>query len=79
VALTFLTQHLIEGLGGPLPREVLDMYPNVLLIKHDGEVNAQDNREIRKAVEAMEMKQLIVASVTTDVRCCLLTSSSSSS
>jgi hypothetical protein len=44
------------------------MYPDAPLIKRNGEVNAWDNADFRKAVEATGKKQLIVAGITTDVR-----------
>jgi nicotinamidase-related amidase len=43
------------------------MHPNAPLIKRNGEVNAWDNADFRKAVEATGKKQLIIAGITTDV------------
>lgn len=51
------------GPNGPLPKEILDMYPNrteVPLVMRQGEVNAWDNEEFRKAVEATGKKQIIL-------------------
>lgn len=55
------------GPNGPLPKEILEMYPDAPLIKRNGEVNAWDNPDFRKAVEATGKKQLIIAGITTDV------------
>jgi nicotinamidase-related amidase len=55
------------GPNGPLPGEILKMYPNAPLIKRQGEVNAWDNPEIRAAIRATGKKQIIVAGIVTDV------------
>jgi len=55
------------GPNGPLPKEILEMYPNSTLIKRQGEVDAWDNADFRAAVEATGKKQVIVAGITTDV------------
>ncbi|KAH8827263.1 Isochorismatase-like protein [Flagelloscypha sp. PMI_526] len=55
------------GPNGPLPKEIIDMYPNVTIVKRQGEVNAWDNSDFRKAVEATGKKQIIIAGITTDV------------
>lgn len=56
-----------QGPNGPLPRDILDMYPNAPLVKRNGEVNAWDNADFRAAIEATGKKQIIVAGITTDV------------
>jgi isochorismate hydrolase len=43
------------------------MYKDAPLIKRNGEVNAWDNADFRKAVQATGKKQIIVAGITTDV------------
>ena len=43
------------------------MWPNAPYIRRNGEVNAWDNAEFRKAVEATGKKQIIIAGITTDV------------
>jgi hypothetical protein len=43
------------------------MYTDAPLIKRNGEVNAWDNADFRKAVQATGKKQIIVAGITTDV------------
>ncbi|CZT17139.1 probable ycaC, hydrolase of unknown specificity [Ramularia collo-cygni] len=58
---------LFEGPNGPLPRAILEMYPNAPLIQRQGEVDAWDNAEFRAAVEATGKKQIIVAGIVTDV------------
>lgn len=58
------------GPNGPLPKEILDMYPNrteVPLIARQGEVNAWDNEEFREAIRATGKKQIIVGGIVTDV------------
>jgi nicotinamidase-related amidase len=55
------------GPNGPLPAEILKMYPNMPLIKRNGEVNAWDNPEFRAAIRATGKKQIIVAGIVTDV------------
>lgn len=62
-----MTTSAETGPNGPLPKEILDMYPDAPLIKRQGEVDAWDNAEFRAAVEATGRKQVIVAGVTTDV------------
>ena len=55
------------GPNGPLPREITDMHPNAPYIKRNGEVNAWDNEDFRKAVRAAGKAQIIIAGITTDV------------
>ena len=55
------------GPNGPLPAEVIAMHPDAPLIKRQGEVNAWDNADFCRAVEATEKKQVILAGITTDV------------
>ncbi|KAB2576434.1 putative isochorismatase hydrolase protein [Lasiodiplodia theobromae] len=62
-----MTTSAETGPNGPLPKEILEMYPDAPLIKRQGEVDAWDNAEFRAAVEATGRKQIIVAGVTTDV------------
>jgi hypothetical protein len=38
-----MTTSAETGPNGPLPREILDMYPDASLIKRNGEVDAWDN------------------------------------
>ncbi|KAI3332671.1 Isochorismatase-like protein [Ustulina deusta] len=55
------------GPNGPLPNEFLESYPNVSVVKRQGEVNAWDNEEFRAAVKATNKSQMIVAGIVTDV------------
>ncbi|KAH9475694.1 putative hydrolase YcaC [Psilocybe cubensis] len=64
---TVLTTSAETGPNGPLPKEILDMHPNAPLIKRNGEVDAWDNEDFRKAVKATGKKQVIIAGITTDV------------
>jgi hypothetical protein len=56
-----------QGPNGPLPKAILEMYPEAPLIKRQGEVDAWDNPEFREAIEATGKKQVIMAGITTDV------------
>ncbi|KAJ8099567.1 Isochorismatase-like protein [Lipomyces tetrasporus] len=62
-----LTTSAQQGPNGPLPKEILEMYPDAPLIERQGEVDAWDNAEFRKAVRAAGKSQIIVAGITTDV------------
>lgn len=62
-----MTTSAQSGPNGPLPRAILEMYPNAPLIQRQGEVDAWDNAEFRAAVEATGKKQIIVAGIVTDV------------
>ncbi|KAF5349224.1 hypothetical protein D9756_009489 [Leucocoprinus leucothites] len=64
---TILTSSAENGPNGPLPKEILEMYPDAPFIKRNGEVNAWDNADFRKAVEATGKKQIIIAGIVTDV------------
>lgn len=48
------------------------MHPDAPYIKRQGEVDAWDNADFRKAVEATGKKQIILAGITTDVSPCIL-------
>ncbi|KAF2197730.1 isochorismatase hydrolase-like protein, partial [Delitschia confertaspora ATCC 74209] len=62
-----MTSSSEAGPNGPLPKEILEMYPNAPLIKRQGEVNAWDNPDFRAAIKATNKTQIIVAGITTDV------------
>lgn len=55
------------GPNGPLPKEILSMYPSAPLIKRQGEVNAWDNADFRAAIKATNKTQIILAGIVTDV------------
>ncbi|KAJ4985089.1 isochorismatase [Stagonosporopsis vannaccii] len=62
-----MTTSADTGPNGPLPREILQMYPDAPLVRRQGEVNAWDNPDFRAAVKATGKRQIIVAGITTDV------------
>jgi nicotinamidase-related amidase len=62
-----MTTSSQQGPNGPLPKEILEMYPDAPLVQRQGEVDAWDNAEFRKAVKATGKKQIIVAGIVTDV------------
>ncbi|RPD70209.1 Isochorismatase hydrolase [Lentinus tigrinus ALCF2SS1-7] len=64
---TILTTSAEHGPNGPLPQEIIDMHPSAPFIRRNGEVNAWDNPDFRKAVQATGKKQVILAGITTDV------------
>ncbi|KAI1298855.1 Isochorismatase-like protein [Xylaria venustula] len=55
------------GPNGPLPNEFLELYPDVNVVRRQGEVNAWDNEDFQKAVKATGKSQIIVAGIVTDV------------
>ncbi|CAG5181642.1 uncharacterized protein ALTATR162_LOCUS9786 [Alternaria atra] len=56
-----------QGPNGPLPKEMLEMYPDAPLIRRQGEVNAWDNKDFKAAIRAANKTQIIVGGITTDV------------
>ncbi|VDC01521.1 unnamed protein product [Peniophora sp. CBMAI 1063] len=64
---TVITSSEDTGTNGPIPPEVIAMHPTAPFVKREGEVNAWDNADFRKAVEATGRKQVIIAGITTDV------------
>lgn len=62
-----MTTSAQSGPNGPLPRAILEMYPDAPLIQRQGEVDAWDNAEFRAAIEATGKRQIIVAGIVTDV------------
>ncbi|KAL4970642.1 putative isochorismatase family hydrolase [Aspergillus stella-maris] len=62
-----MTSSSDEGPNGQILKEILEMYPDVKLIRRQGEVNAWDNEEFRRAVEETGRKQLIVGGIVTEV------------
>jgi hypothetical protein len=62
-----LTTSAETGPNGPLPKEILEMYPTSPLIKRQGEVDAWDNSDFRAAIRATGRSQVIVGGITTDV------------
>lgn len=68
--LVVLTDSACPGPNGPLPREILDMYPDAPLIKREGEVDAWDNEEFRAAIKATGKTQVILAGIVTEACKC---------
>lgn len=64
---TVLSTSLESGPNGPLMSYITDNLPNAPKIERPGEINAWDNPDFVKAVEATGKKQLIIAGVVTDV------------
>ncbi|KAH7014571.1 isochorismatase [Microdochium trichocladiopsis] len=64
VVMTTSVQH---GPNGPLPNDMVAMFPDAVVIERPGEINAWDNAEFRAAVEATGRKQIIIAGIMTDV------------
>jgi len=62
-----LSASFADGPNGPLLAELTCMFPDVAPIYRPGEINAWDNPDVVRAVEATGRKQLIIAAVTTDV------------
>ncbi|KAH8909993.1 Isochorismatase hydrolase [Coniochaeta sp. PMI_546] len=62
-----MTTSAQVGPNGPLPQEIIDMYPSAPLIKRGGEVDAWDNPDFREAVRAANKSQIILAGIVTDV------------
>ncbi|KAI0104277.1 Isochorismatase-like protein [Nemania sp. FL0031] len=62
-----MTTSAETGPNGPLPNEFLKMYPDVSVVKRQGEVNAWDNAEFRDAIRATNKSQIIIAGIVTDV------------
>jgi len=62
-----LSASFADGPNGPLLSALTDMFPAVEPIYRPGEINAWDNPDIVRAVEATGRRQLIIAAVTSDV------------
>ncbi|MGE3295693.1 MAG: isochorismatase family protein, partial [Geminicoccaceae bacterium] len=53
--------------NGPMVPEIKEMFPDAPYIPRPGQINAWDNADFVKAIEATGRKQLIIAGVVTDV------------
>ncbi|MGH1044698.1 MULTISPECIES: isochorismate family cysteine hydrolase YcaC [Bacillus] len=62
-----LTTSFEDGPNGPLMQQLIELFPNAPKIARPGQINAFDNDEFVKAIEATGKKQLIIAGVVTDV------------
>lgn len=64
---TILTTSFEEGPNGPLVPELKQAFPDAPYIARPGQINAWDNEDFVKAIEATGKKQLIIAGVVTEV------------
>jgi len=64
---TVLTTSFEDGPNGPIVPELKEKFPDAPFIARPGQINAWDNQEFVRAVEATGRRQLIVAGVVTDV------------
>ena len=64
---TILTTSFDEGPNGPIVPEIAERFPDAPFIHRPGQINAWDNEDFVKAVEATGRKQLVIAGVVTDV------------
>lgn len=64
---TILTTSFEQGPNGPLVPELKDTFPEAPYIPRPGQINAWDNEDFVKAVQATGRRQLIIAGVVTDV------------
>ncbi|MGV3724390.1 MAG: isochorismate family cysteine hydrolase YcaC [Actinomycetota bacterium] len=64
---TILTTSFEEGPNGPIVPELKETFPDAPLIARPGQINAWDNEDFVRAIEATGRKQLIIAGVVTDV------------
>ncbi|WP_027016997.1 isochorismate family cysteine hydrolase YcaC [Comamonas composti] len=64
---TILTTSFEDGPNGPLVPELKEKFPDAPYIARPGQINAWDNEDFVKAIQATGKKQLIVAGVVTEV------------
>ena len=64
---TILTTSFETGPNGPLVPELKQLFPDAPYIARPGNINAWDNEDFVKAVQATGKKQLIIAGVVTEV------------
>lgn len=62
-----LTTSAEDGPNGPKLPEILAMFPDAPLVSRQGQINAWDDPNFRKAVEATGKKKAVVSGITTDV------------
>jgi nicotinamidase-related amidase len=62
-----LTTSYEEGPNGPIAPSLKEMFPDVNIIKRLEEINAWDDPNFVKAVEATGRKKLIISGILTDV------------
>jgi nicotinamidase-related amidase len=64
---TILTTSFEDGPNGPMVPELKATFPKAPYIPRPGQINAWDNEDFVRAVQATKRKQLIIAGVVTDV------------
>jgi len=64
---TILTTSFEDGPNGPIVPELKERFPDAPFIARPGQINAWDNEEFVRAVEATGRSQLVIAGVVTDV------------
>ncbi|BCC28212.1 TPA: hydrolase [Bacillus cereus] len=64
---TITTDSVPQGPNGPLIPEVKEILPDLVYVARNGEINAWDNPNFVKAVEATGKKTLIIAGTLTSV------------
>jgi nicotinamidase-related amidase len=64
---TVLTTSFEDGPNGVIMPELKETFPDAPFIPRPGQINAWDNEDFVKAVEATGKKQLIIAGIVTDV------------
>ncbi len=62
-----LTTSAEDGPNGPYVPEVLDILPDAPRIPRPGQINAFDNTEFVRAIEATGRKKIVMSGITTDV------------
>ena len=65
-----ITASVPSGPNGPVMPEILEILPDAPRIYREGEINAWDSEEFRKAIAKTGKKKIILAGLVTDV--CLL-------
>jgi nicotinamidase-related amidase len=64
---TVITGSYVDGPNGPVMPELLEMFPNAPTIYRPGPIDAFDDPEFVKAVEATGRRKLIMSGVTADI------------
>jgi nicotinamidase-related amidase len=64
---TILTTSFEKGPNGPLLPELKQMFPDAPYIPRPGQINAWDNEDFVRAVQATGRRQLIIAGIVTEV------------
>ncbi|CAM2063737.1 Isochorismatase family protein [Sulfidibacter corallicola] len=67
---TVVTSSVATGPNGPVMPEISDTLPDARFIGRDGEINAWDSPEFKRAIEETGRKKIIMAGIVTDV--CLM-------